>query len=152
MNEKYDGYTITFSNSNGYPSIHVNGKNVLLHRYVWMKYHGEIPKGFQVHHKDGNKLNWNIDNLEMICASEHQRMHAFKNELGRNNKGKMKKHQSGFAPIHHPVVLKKNGEIKYFPSMTAAKNFLGLKGTNSIANVLSGRSKTAKGWIVCDVK
>ena len=54
-----------------YPAIFLNGKNVHIHRLEWEKYNGAIPKGFIIHHKDENKLNWNIENLEMIKRSEH---------------------------------------------------------------------------------
>jgi hypothetical protein len=36
-----------------------------------------------VHHKDGNKLNNNPDNIEIIKASDHARLHAIANGLGR---------------------------------------------------------------------
>jgi hypothetical protein len=45
------------------------------HRWVWMIEVGEIPKGFDIHHKDGNKDNNDISNLELITRSEHQKKH-----------------------------------------------------------------------------
>ena len=82
--EYYDGHLINFSSSNGYPSIFVDGKNVLLHRYVWEKFNGKIPKGFQVHHKDKNKRNWSIENLELVEISQHLRKHAVENVKVQN--------------------------------------------------------------------
>ena len=41
----YDGHTVNFLSNTGYPTIFVNGKNVLLHRYIWVKYNGSIPDG-----------------------------------------------------------------------------------------------------------
>ena len=32
---------------------------------------GEIPKGYHVHHKDGNKQNNRVDNLEILSPKEH---------------------------------------------------------------------------------
>lgn len=60
----------------GYPSIWVDGKNVQLHVFVWERDNGERPKGFHVHHKDGNKSNYDINNLVCISPSDHQRIHA----------------------------------------------------------------------------
>ena len=37
---------------------------------------GEIPKGMHVHHRDGDKLNNVIDNLELIDAVTHRRLHC----------------------------------------------------------------------------
>jgi len=40
-----------------------------------MNLKGEIPKGFEIHHIDGDKDNNNISNLEILSASEHQKKH-----------------------------------------------------------------------------
>jgi len=53
------------------------GKNKRLHRYVWEKYNGEIPSGYNIHHKDHNTLNNDISNLELIGHSEHIAIHHF---------------------------------------------------------------------------
>ncbi len=36
----------------------------------------ELPKGYEVHHKDGNKLNNSLDNLVVLTKSEHSRIHS----------------------------------------------------------------------------
>ena len=51
-----------------------------LHRAIWEKEKGEIPAGHHIHHKDGDKGNNDISNLELISASDHARMHAAENE------------------------------------------------------------------------
>jgi hypothetical protein len=38
---------------------------------VWIKKHGPIPKGIVVRFKDGDHLNCNIENLEMISRKEN---------------------------------------------------------------------------------
>lgn len=48
---------------------------VLLSRKVWEDEHGAIPKGLLIHHKDGNKLNDSIDNLELVSKSKHLAIH-----------------------------------------------------------------------------
>ena len=47
-----------------------------MHRYVWKFYNGDIPKGYDIHHKDGNKLNNKIENLEILSHSEHTKLYA----------------------------------------------------------------------------
>jgi len=51
---------------------------------VWLEAHpewliahpdGEIPRGYVVHHKDGNKLNDVIENLEKISLASHVSRH-----------------------------------------------------------------------------
>lgn len=46
------------------------------HRVIYERHIGEIPPGWVVHHKDGNKANNSIDNLEAMPRAEHQRLHA----------------------------------------------------------------------------
>jgi hypothetical protein len=53
---------------------HYCGKK-LLHRLIWEHYNGTIPKGYIIHHKNGNKLNNSIDNLQCMSQSEHCRLH-----------------------------------------------------------------------------
>ena len=45
------------------------------HRWVWMHHHGDIPKGFDVHHIDGDKSNNAIENLQLMTRSEHLLIH-----------------------------------------------------------------------------
>ena len=46
-----------------------------MHRYVWEFYYGEIPEGFHIHHKDKDKTNNDIENLELIPFSAHAKLH-----------------------------------------------------------------------------
>ena len=43
----------------------------LLHRYMWMEAHGPIPKNMVVIFKDGNSLNCQLSNLDMITRQEN---------------------------------------------------------------------------------
>lgn len=52
-----------------------------LHRAIWKFYNGEIPKGYHIHHKDENKENNDIDNLELLSPSEHQKKHIKKSKI-----------------------------------------------------------------------
>lgn len=52
-------------------------KHVFYHHYVYCLANGltEIPIGYDVHHKDENKLNNAIENLQLLSRSEHARLH-----------------------------------------------------------------------------
>ena len=39
-----------------------------------------------VHHKDGNRNNNRLSNLELLDGVEHNRRHAIENKLGKNRK------------------------------------------------------------------
>jgi hypothetical protein len=59
-----------------HPSANKSGY-VLEHRLVWETEHGQqVPNGCIVHHRDGNKTNNAIDNLELMPFRMHQSMHA----------------------------------------------------------------------------
>ena len=45
-------------------------------RLVWEQNHGPIPDGMIVHHRDEDKLNNALENLELISREAHARMHA----------------------------------------------------------------------------
>lgn len=70
------------------PSIMFNGRRYwlngeyymsrdgrLLHLAVYRAHHGEIPPGFDVHHRDEDKTNNHPDNLEALSRSDHLKRH-----------------------------------------------------------------------------
>lgn len=80
---QYENFNI-FYDKKGYPIIWLDGKNIKLHVYIWEKNFGSKPKGYDVHHKDFNKKNYNLNNLELLLSSDHKKIHAgwIKNEKG----------------------------------------------------------------------
>ena len=56
-----------------------------LHRLIYEDHYGPIPKGMQIHHIDGDTTNNNIDNLEMISISEHNKRHNKGAKPGKDN-------------------------------------------------------------------
>jgi hypothetical protein len=47
-----------------------------LHVEIWRATYGEVPKGAVVHHKDGDPLNNDIHNLELLTRAQHQKHHC----------------------------------------------------------------------------
>lgn len=70
----FDNHKFTRDNKTGYYLCNTIRKR--LHRYVWEFYNGKIPKGYEIHHIDGNKANNDISNLQMLSKSEHRKVHA----------------------------------------------------------------------------
>ena len=68
----------TYRVSGGYYKCHDKWKATprALHRDIWVKEYGPIPKGCEIHHIDGDKQNNNINNLGLLSSSEHARLHG----------------------------------------------------------------------------
>ena len=51
--------------------LHRKGRKVqkFVHRVVYESFHGPIPKHLEVNHRDGNGLNNNLSNLELLTHS-----------------------------------------------------------------------------------
>lgn len=90
-----------------------NGKRKGVHVLVWEKYYNKnVPDGYVIHHKDENKFNNDIKNLELMKHGEHSRMHFEKHRKkhGVWNKGIATHH--GNNEFGHPVHKKTIGKQK----------------------------------------
>lgn len=62
-----------------------------IHQLVAEAFIGKVAKGYHVHHKDGNKQNNNVNNLEIVHPSKHFRLSIQQNSHlldGMNNYNK----------------------------------------------------------------
>lgn len=71
-----------------------------LHRDVWRATYGEIPKGFHVHHKDGDPANNDISNLECIAGRDHFALHR----ESCSKRSKTPEHLAHLDAIRHKTV------------------------------------------------
>lgn len=97
----YRGIRFTKADSGLY---YENSRYGYMHRFVWLCERGEIPKGFQIYHIDGNKENNDISNLMLVSVSEHRHLHKppyfsdeqrefFRKNINRN-RGKLNAYHS----------------------------------------------------------
>ena len=45
------------------------------HHYIWEQKYGRIFEGFVIHHKNFDRLNNRIENLQMMSKYEHSKLH-----------------------------------------------------------------------------
>jgi len=64
----------------GYLRTRVGATRILVHRLVWIALVGPIPEGMVVNHRNGNKHDNRIENLEVVTYSENMR-HAIAHGL-----------------------------------------------------------------------
>lgn len=76
----------------GYLQVPYNGKTVKLHKLLAIAFISNLDNKPQVNHKDGNKQNNSLDNLEWVTASENV-LHSYrvlkrglKNKRGKKSK------------------------------------------------------------------
>lgn len=86
----FDGYKFIKDKKTGYylSTRKIRDKKQRIHRYIWEYYNGSIPKEYDIHHKDHNKDNNNIENLELLSLEEHKKRHS--TELTEERKKQMK--------------------------------------------------------------
>jgi hypothetical protein len=72
-NTKHDGHISIRMDKTGRSYSHIRvakGTYKLLHRVIWERHNGAIPKGFIVAFKNGNTMDCTLENLELISRQE----------------------------------------------------------------------------------
>lgn len=70
----------------GYRMVRVGNKFREEHIVIWEKHYGKKPKGYDIHHKDFNKLNNKIENLQCLKHGKHTALHNKRIKSLKKNK------------------------------------------------------------------
>lgn len=62
-------------------SIDENGKIVFLHNFIWESHHGQIPRGYQVYHINGNTMDNRSDNLDIMKTINNFDIEGFQKDM-----------------------------------------------------------------------
>lgn len=127
-----------FKVNNGYLRVCYKGSKYDLHRLVAIAYGDKDIKGMEVHHKDENKLNNDIDNLEIMSKSEHIILH--------NTGKKLSKEAIDQMSIKVNQYNKAGELLKTYDSFTQAGKELNISPGN-INKACRGILKTSGGFI-----
>lgn len=80
--QSFEGIRFQLNPKTGYYKrawqAHDGTREVYMHRFVWVHFRGPIPDGFEIHHKDENKANNDISNLQMVTGPWHRSFHQSK--------------------------------------------------------------------------
>ena len=123
-------------NGCGYQYVYIRNtdnkyKSCRVHRLVWETFVGPIPEGLQINHKDENKSNNSLRNLELMTPKQN-------NNYGTKN---IRASLTLSKPIAQIDMV--SGEIlKEYPSLACAKKEYG----GSIGYAARGRTKKAYGF------
>lgn len=132
-NVKTNKYLKTYINEHGYVEVQLcsnyKKKNFRVHRLVALTFIENVNNKPYVNHKDGNKTNNCVNNLEWCTAKENDE-HARKNGLKVQNK---------------PIIARSKTEKYVFESISEAARFLNTN-KGSIFRVLKGQRKEHKGF------
>lgn len=141
-------------NAKGYPQVRLykngNGKTIKVHRLVANAFIPNPLKLPQVNHKDTNKENNAVENLEWITNADNMR-HAFENGCFKTTRKQIEhalKNQSMMAKKRRKKVIMcdlAGKELKIYDSLTAAERETGISNSK-IACVCKKKRKTAGGY------
>lgn len=120
-------------------------KKFSIHRLVAEMFIPNPENKPQVNHKDGNKLNNNVSNLEWVTISENI-LHSYSNNLQIHNQlGKFGWHSFRGKPVKQIDIL--SGEIiKEYGSMGDAARQLNIKYAQNIKACADGITKSCAGY------
>lgn len=137
------------NNGYGYYRVHINHRRYYPYRLIAEAFLPNPENKPEINHKDGNKLNNRVDNLEWVTRSENMK-HAYKLGLQKPSE-KQKQAVSKWNKEHRiKTVYQYNKEgnlLNCFKSQQEAAKALGLSEA-SISRILNGQRNSKRDYIL----
>lgn len=121
--DKYNSYRVELWNNKEH-------KTWLVHRLIGITFLGIPEENMTINHKDGNRLNNKVNNLEWLSLADNIR-HAFRTNLMSYQK-------------HTYVIDKKTMILKNFNSMSKASEYINHNSGYISGEIIKGRTENDK--------
>lgn len=125
---------------NGYLVVNIGRKTAFVHRLVYEAFVGRIPKGMTINHRNGNKADNRLCNIELATYSENH-LHAFR-VLHRKPTNLGKTNTNASVPVRQ---MKDGKTVREYPSAMEAERVTGI-GHKAISKCCRGTNKSAGGF------
>lgn len=163
FSQKYNRYMLGTPNKDGYLTVCLRTKNkhskvCLYHRVIWFYFNGEIPQWYEINHKDENKSNNSLSNLELLTRADNMnygtrsQRAAISNSVKQKGRKFSQKHLDALreanAKKSKPVLqcnLKTNEPIKKWKSLSDIERELKYESIH-ISRCCRGITKQAYGY------
>ena len=131
--------TFGYCGADGYHRVYTSGRSLLVHRLVAATFLGQpVSLGMQVNHKDSDRGNNRVSNLEFVTPSQNM-LHF----VSRSKESGERIQRSGKAVHVRPAGCHASWEL--FPSMAAAARHTGVP-TDSISKLWKGQDVDHPSW------
>lgn len=127
----------------------------MYHRVIWYFFNGDIPQGLEINHKDENKINNSLCNLELLSRGDNIRYGtrteraSISNSIVQKGRKFTKEHIRKLALAHSKPILQYNLQtnqpIKEWQSVNEAARELGYN-SSTIGKVARGIYSQAYGY------
>lgn len=133
------GYSVTSLSKEG------RRKQFRVHRLVAQSFLTEEKSKNEVNHKDGDKSNNKVENLEWCDRLENMR-HAYEKGLVGNNSRPGGLKTGELTSVALIATHKQTGEVLTFKNSCKAAEFLGLRSGGNIRSAATGKIPSAYGY------
>ena len=121
-------------------------KGKYVHRLVWESFNGPIPEGYEINHKDEDKSNNALENLELLTHSDNCYYGT------RNERANATKRRNGVSGLNYKKVAQVSKDFKLIKVHVSLKD-AGIATGAFVSNIsmcCKCKEKTAKGfhWVI----